>query len=157
MNPGNIENALRARFIAAIPGSVGKTAFENQPYDPKGNEKWYAFHFMPNEPDIVTLGLDGQDMFTGIAQIDLHVPLGSGKDTFAEFLAIIRAAFTPSVPLIYESTIVNIRSCGQIPGGQAKNSYRFSVSIGWEARMNRGDSLALVQAAYSPEDDIVAW
>lgn len=80
-NPADIEKALRTAFIAALPASVGKTAFENQPFDPKGQRKWFAFHFLPNKPDVASLGLGGQDEHSGIAQIDIHIPKGTGKGT----------------------------------------------------------------------------
>lgn len=136
-DPADIEKALRTAFIAALPASAGKTAFENQTFDPKGKPKWFAFHFLPNKPDVATLGLGGQDACTGIAQIDIHVPLGTGKEAVdADFLAL-RSAFTPSVLLRYGSAAVTIKSGGQIPGGPETESYKYIFSISWETRLSR--------------------
>lgn len=136
-NPADIEKALRTAFIAALPASVGKTAFENQPFDPKGQRKWFAFHFLPNKPDVASLGLGGQDEHSGIAQIDIHIPKGTGKgDVDADFTAL-RSAFTPSQILSYGSAAVTIRSGGQIPGGPDEASYRYAFSISWETRLSR--------------------
>jgi len=82
-NPADIENALRQKLAEALPASVGNTAFENQPFSRKGKAKWFEFHFLPNAPDVATLGAGGQDEFTGIAQLDIHVPIGSGKEAVA--------------------------------------------------------------------------
>lgn len=137
MNATDIEEALRQTFLAAVPDAVGKCAFENQPFDPKGKSPWFEFHYMPNKPDVATLGLGGQDEHTGIAQIDIHVAKGSGRGAFKAYLEALRSAFTPSIPLVYNGGAVTIRSCGQVPGGTGESSYRFSVSITWEARTSR--------------------
>ncbi len=137
MNATDIEEALRQTFLAAIPAAAAACSFENQPFDPKGKSVWFEFHFMPNKPEVATLGLGGQDEHTGIAQIDIHVPQGSGRQSAKAYIESLRSVFTPSLPLVYNSGVVTIRACGQVPGGVAANSYRFSVSITWEARTSR--------------------
>lgn len=141
MNPEDIENALRAAFLVAIPAATGRTEFENQPFTPPGDgAPWYCFAFMPNAPTVATLGRDGQDWFTGICQIDVHVAKGSGRGEAVPIIRDLRAAFTPSSPILYGPVAVTVNSCGQVPGGVSDNSYRFSVSIAWEARLFRAPS-----------------
>ena len=157
MIPTKIEEALRQRFLSAIPAAANNTAFENQPIDPKGKTVWFGFHFLPNAPDVASLGLDGLNEHTGIAQIDIHVPKGSGRSVAMGHVNTLCAAFTPSVPLIRDGAVVNIRSCGQIPGGETSNSYRFSVSIAWESRLPRGIPIDLAQAIYEGDEDFMTW
>jgi hypothetical protein len=132
-----IEEALRERFLVAIPSASGKTAFENQAFDPKGVPVWFEFHYMPNPSDVDTLGSGGWDLFTGICQIDIHVPKGSGRKDAKPLIAALRSSFTPASPIVYGPLVVTVRRCGQVPGGVEDNSFRFPVSITWEARVSR--------------------
>ena len=136
-NENDIESALRQAFLAAIPDAAAKTAFENQPLDPAGLEKWYAFHYMPNRPDVATLGTGGADAFTGVVQIDVNVPKGTGKGEIDADLAALRSAFTPGKRLVYESANVIVYGCGRVPGSSHENHYRFSISVSWECRLSR--------------------
>jgi hypothetical protein len=157
MIPTKIEEALRQRFLAEIPDAAGKCSFENQPFDPKGVPVWFEFHFMPNRPDVASLGLDGLNEHTGILQIDIHVPKGSGRGVAAGHINTLCASFTPSLPIVYQGVVLTIPSCGQVPGGATENSYRFSVSIVWETRLPRGMSVELAQAIYQGDEDFMSW
>lgn len=138
MSADDIESALRAAFLAAIPAATGNTAFENQLFDPAGKAKWYIFSFLPNQPQVATLGSGGQDAFTGICQIDVNIPAGRGKEGVKEDLDALRSAFTAGARFPYGSASVIIKSCGRNGVGRLVNGFfRFTVSIGWETRISR--------------------
>lgn len=137
-DPDDIESALRKGFIDALPDSVGKTAFENQPFDPKGKPRWFSFWYLPNDPTVATLGNVGQDRFDGICQIDLNIEPGKGKEGVAADILALRSLFTAGARLSYGSAVVTVKSCGRKGGGRLVGSfYRFTVSIAWESRISR--------------------
>lgn len=138
MSQSKIEPLLRAAFLAAIPAAVDNTAFENQPFDPKGKAKWYIFSFLPNSPQVATLGSGGQDAFTGIVQIDINIPAGDGKKGVEEDIDALRLAFTAGARFVNTPVNVIIKSCGRNGTGRKVDTfYRFTVTISWETRITR--------------------
>ncbi len=136
-NENDIESALRTAFLAAIPGAVGKTEFENVAFDPKGLTRWYSFYYIPNEPSVATVGQGGQDAYSGLVRVHIHIPTGSGKKDIETEGAALRSHFTPGQRLHYDSANVIIKGCGRIPGGPEDNCYTFKFSIRWESRLTR--------------------
>ena len=138
MNPENIESALRDKFLTALPAAVDNTSFENQTFNSAGKAKWYKFTFIPNLPRVASLGSGGTDAHDGIAQIDINVPLNTGKTGVPADLEILRSAFTPGTRATYDSVSVTIKACGRTgPGRVVDGCYRFSISISWECRLAR--------------------
>lgn len=136
--PEDIESALRQAFLTAIPAAANLTAFENQKFDPKAKAKWYIFNFLPNEPTPKTLGDVGQDLYTGICQIDINVEPNKGKSDIDADMIALRSVFTAGARCAYSSAVVTIKSCGRKGGGRLVDSfYRFNVSISWECRLSR--------------------
>lgn len=136
-NETDIEAAMRNAFFVAIPAAVSNTALENQPFDKRGKAKWFAFHYIPNRPQVATLGAGGTDEFTGLVQIDINVELGKGKADVEADITALRSAFTPGQRVTYASANVIIRGCGRIPGRPIDGFYRYSISIPWETRLAR--------------------
>jgi Bacteriophage related domain of unknown function len=130
----HIEQCLRNWFLLTLPDAVGKTAFENQAFDPGALSMWYAFHYMPNMADVETLGVSGYDVITGIAQIDVHVKAGTGKSTVGADFALLRDAFTPRQRLVYQTADVIIERRGRVPGAPTRAGWHtYSFSIQWRA------------------------
>lgn len=135
---GNIEDAIREAFLRAIPGASGNTAFENVAFDPGARKKWYIFSFLPNSPSVATLGNHGTDAFDGIAQIDINIPAGAGKDTIEEDIRALRTVFTAGARLLKMPVNVIVKSCGRNgPGRKVDGWHRFTVTIFWETRITR--------------------
>lgn len=138
MSQSKIEPLLRQAFLAAIPAAVGNTAFENQPFDPANRVKWYIFSFLPNRPEVATLGSGGTDAVTGIAQIDINIVAGQGKGTVEEDVDALRLAFTAGARLVNLPVNVIIKACGRNGTGRKVDGfYRFTVTIEWETRIPR--------------------
>lgn len=137
-DPDFIEQALREAFLAALPGVDGNTAFENVAFDPTGRAKWYAFHYLPGEPIVATLGAGGQDKFTGIVQIDINIPNGKGKGDSGDDIKLLRDYFTAGKRLLANTVSVCVVSAGRSgKGSQVGQNYRFSFTIYWESRVTR--------------------
>lgn len=138
MNPEDIETALRKLYLATIPDAANLTKFENEAFDPMGKPLWYAFHFLPNSPEVATLGSGGQDNFTGIVQVDINLPKDKGKSGLAQIMTALRLGFTAGTRSIHDSANVIIKSCGRSGNGSPFESwFRYHVTIQWECFLNR--------------------
>jgi hypothetical protein len=159
MSQSNIEKGLRTAFKAALPDSEGKTAFENQPFEPEGKSKWYIFSYIPNMPEVATLGKVGQDSVDGICQIDINIPAGRGKEGVDADVDMLRAVFTAGARILCGSTNIVIKSCGRSGIGRKVNGFfRFTVTIAWETRLTRSlVPIEVIHAIGSEEDDVVSW
>lgn len=133
-----IEPLLRSAFLTALPGAVNNTAFENQPFDPTGKAKWYIFSFLPNRPEVATLGSGGTDEISGLVQVDINIIAGQGKKGVDADIDALRLAFTAGARLVNNPVNVIVKSCGRNGTGRKVDGfYRFTVTIEWETRIPR--------------------
>jgi hypothetical protein len=154
MIESDLERVLRGAFLAAIPAAAGVTAFENQPFEPKGWAKWFGFHFLPNVPEVATLGLDGEDEITGLVQIDININAGRGKEGIEDDLFALRSVFAAGTRIKRDFLNVRIKNCGRIGAGNLVDGfYRYSVSISFEARFPRN----VVDLVTWTTNDPVLW
>jgi len=149
MSQAKIEEALRTAFLAALPAAVNNTAFENQLFNPEGRAKWFVFNCLPNVPEVATLGSAGQDSFDGIAQIDINIGLGQGKQGIEADVEALRKAFRAGNRLIRDNVSVTIKSCGRNGSGRKADAfYRYTLTISWESRITRGYVLDLTGTSF---------
>ena len=133
-----IEPLLRAAFLAALPGAVNNTAFENQLFVSAGKEKWYIFSFLPNRPEVATLGSGGTDQISGLVQVDINIIAGKGKKGVDEDIDALRSVFTAGARFVNVPVNVICKSCGRNGTGRKVDGfYRFTVTIEWETRIPR--------------------
>lgn len=149
MSQEKIEEALRIAFLGALPAAINNTAFENQLFNPEGREKWFIFNYIPNEPEVATLGSAGQDSFDGIAQIDINIGAGKGKQGIEADVEALRKAFRAGNRLIRDNVSVTVKSCGRNgPGRRVNGFYRYTLTISWESRLTRGYVLDLTGVSF---------
>lgn len=138
MSTSKIEPIMRAAFLATIPAAAGNTAFENQPFSYSGKGAWYIFSYIPNRPEVATLGNQGSDEITGLVQIDLNIKEGRGREGFEAFETALRSAFTAGARYVQDSVNVIIKSCGRNGNGRPVDGfYRLTVTIEFETRIKR--------------------
>lgn len=75
--------------------------YENTIFTPKSKE-WAKISIMPGSTEQVCMGKTGQDLTTGICQIDVFVPLGAGA---SDNLDIIADHFSRKVLTENETTV----------------------------------------------------
>jgi hypothetical protein len=149
MSQSLIERTLRNGFKEALSDWQGNTAFENEAFNPKNKEKWYLFTFIPNSPEVATLGRNGTDMFSGIVQVDINIKPGTGLKGLEDAVDALRAVFGAGVRLINGNVNIIVTSCGRDGSGRLVNGfYRYTVTIGWECRLPR---------IVKPDPDFVLW
>ena len=138
MHEDKIYKALRKAFLAAIPAAENITSFENQEFKPQEKLAWYIFTHVPNQPDVATLGANGQDAFMGFIQVDLNLPLGRGREGVDGFIAAMRAGFKAGQRLIEPPVNVIVSRCGQTgPARRVDEWFRVSVAVYYETRISR--------------------
>lgn len=91
-------DAEKALLIAAetfleANGFTGKISWENDGFDPSGKTQWASVFFVPNDPEPVTLGVQGSDRQTGFLQIDVNVPQNTGSAAMRDWQNAGRAEF----------------------------------------------------------------
>lgn len=154
-----IEPTLRQAFFAALPGAVGKTALENQPFEPQGKSKWYIFSYLPNRPEVATLGKAGTDAVSGLVQIDINIIAGRGKEGVEADVDELRKVFSSGARFVNGPVNIIVKSCGRNgPGRKVDGFYRFTVSIEWETRITRVYvPIEIAQAVSGDGEDVVGW
>lgn len=130
---------IRSALIQAIENLnlALPTAHENVTFTPPENQPWLAVFFLPNQPEVHTLGTQGQDMITGILQVDTYYPVGVGSKDQFDLIDQIRSAFPAGSKPSYSGQEVVVRSCGRGPGLVEGSFYRIPVTVYWYAHLNR--------------------
>ena len=137
MSLDKIRSAFASTFKDGGFYTTAQIAWENVVYTPPATGNWARFTFLPNNPDIASIGAGGRSSQTGLVQIDLNFPIGGGDgEAMTKYLAV-KNAFTEGSRLIYQGQEISIRSCGRSQGRVIDNFYRVSVSIYFYAQINR--------------------
>lgn len=137
MSFSNIRSALAQAFVNGAFFDADKIAWENVPFVPPNDVAWCAFHFVPSQPDVATLGDAGRDEVTGFVQLDLNYPSGLGDKDAADKFDALRNVFTAGAKFSYNGVEAVIRSCGRSNGRIVNNCYRVPVTIAFYSQINR--------------------
>lgn len=136
MSISKVESAL-IQQVVSLMGSI-PTGYENHKFDkPASPSMWAQVFFIPNDPTVWSLGSAGQDFGDGILQIDLNVPLLSGRKAVNDQFELIRSHFSAGVKFTHEGQVVTIRSCGRSAGRRVDGWYRVSITISWYSLISR--------------------
>lgn len=139
----NREAKLRSALIAGFEAANLGLPFgiENKPFDKPdnaGRKPWAFVYYMPNEPNVATLGDDGEDSFTGLLQVDLNYPLNKGEGLALEKVGLLSSFFKAGKALTFEEVTAVVRSCGLSGQGREVDGWwRLTVRVAWYARISR--------------------
>ena len=61
-------------------GKPLNVALPNIPFTEPNDKRYFALSFLANEPDPAGMGVNAENHWTGVLQIDIIVPLGAGMD-----------------------------------------------------------------------------
>lgn len=130
---------VQRALTLAVKNVLGDTptGYENEAITPPSDAKWAEVHFLPNTPEVLTLGEFGEDLVDGIIQIDLNYPIGTGGGESRTDYERIRLAFPAGSRSAYNGQDSIIRSCGRTPGRPADGWFKVSVTIYWYALIPR--------------------
>lgn len=136
MSFSKIRSALIQGAQAVNLGGI-PMAFENAAFNKPANSPWASVFVLPNQPSVGSLGSGGTDVHTGIMQVDVNVPVGSGESVILQKADAVSAYFTAGKRLIYNAQEVLVRSCGRSSGRNVDGWYRISLTIDWYAQTPR--------------------
>jgi len=118
--------------LATIP-----CARENAPFTKPTDSKWAELFWIANQPEGYTLGDTGQDMYTGIVQLDLHYPAGTGDTAADTDVETFRAVFKAGHAFVHNYQAITVKNCGAPHRRKEDNWFILSVTIGWYALVPR--------------------
>ena len=111
------------------------TVYENtDSYTPQANTPWCQFIFIPNQPNVLTLGSTGEDEHTGLVRVLLNYPLDTGSGAALLKADEIRAVFKAGTTFTYDGQSVMVRSCGVNQVSEITDGFHTTaVTITWRA------------------------
>ena len=126
----------RAALLAAIshltPVSTAATLTDKA-------DKYYRFIYLPSGDTPATLGVGGQDEYTGFAQIDVCSKAALGFKAHTDMIHAARSAYSYSQPLTYGQTTVMVSSVTASPVPVDDDQYsRTALTIYFKYRVQRG-------------------
>lgn len=107
-------NDIQAALDGRLDSYTGdyEVAWPNTNFEPQANQTFLSPSFLPVETIQASLGAEGKDNTTGIYQIDVVYPAGSGRSTIPDGLA---DHFKRGTVLSYNGVNVRIRSVSISP------------------------------------------
>lgn len=137
MSIENVRAAIATAFSAGSFFASDKIGWENMDFRPPAGSAWAAFHFVPTQPEVYTLGESGRDQMDGFVQIDLSFPLNAGPAAALQKADSIRQTFKAGSKFQSGGQTVVVRSCGHNQGRILENCYRIEVTIFFYAHITR--------------------
>jgi hypothetical protein len=130
-----VETALLT--AVATPLTSISTCYENVQFDPPAAAKWARVFFMPNTPEVETLGAAGEDMVTGLLQVDMSYPQNAGTSAPRADYETMRATFYPGARFTSSTQAVMVTSFAKSGGRLVDQWYRVSFTVYWYALIPR--------------------
>lgn len=131
-----IQQALISTFLTGLPAWKDKTAWENTEFKHPVDGPWMSAHYMPATSRVATLGVSGKDEDTGMFQIVLSLPIGSGEGDSRETISLLRTCFKPRT-IQYDGQSVTITSRRSSGGYTANGFYKIPFTVYWKAQQTR--------------------
>ena len=110
---------------------------ENHPQEPNHSGIWFGLTYIPDIPDVATLGDGGEDEVRGIFQIDIFTPINTGEKEPQDLIDVMRSYFTAGRRFSYNQQEVVITQCGRTDGFISNNYFRIPLSVIWYSRLIR--------------------
>tara|TARA_R110002020_G_scaffold472424_2_gene700439 strand:- start:969 stop:1397 length:429 start_codon:yes stop_codon:yes gene_type:complete len=120
---------IAAKTFLEANGFTGKIGWENDSFEPFGKTQWASVFFVPNQPEPVTLGVQGSDRQTGFLQIDLNVPQDTGSGAMRAWQDAARQDFVAGKTFTEAGQAVVIVSTGWTQGRNVDNWFRKSLTV----------------------------
>jgi hypothetical protein len=115
------------------------TGYETRDFTPPASGAWADIVNIPASLDPLTLGNEGEDLYIGVFQIDIHVPENTGTGMLLDYADVIRSYFYVGRTLLYNGQRVRIRKTQPSPIRRAEGGgrYTISLSVTWNAWLSR--------------------
>ena len=115
-----------------------QVAYENINFTPPENDRWAQVFHLAGSPSVGSLGSQGEDQISGVFQIDLLVPVGTGVEWLYRAVDILRQkSFRAGEYLTAGSQWVLVLSCGMESPVREGAYMKGTIRIEWESRITR--------------------
>ncbi len=135
-NISDVESAIIQAFIAADIIDSDRIAYENIEFDTDGST-YFEVSFLPDQPNVSTLGKGGINEMRGVFQIIICVPTNEGTFEASGYCDDIEDYFISGREFTYNNTCVRILSSGRSSAFVIDNYYKVPVSVTWVSRLQR--------------------
>lgn len=137
MSIAKIRRAFRTAYREVIPDLP--TEFPNREFTPPANQVWASLFVIPAANSVKTLGRSGDNLQTGITQIDINVPTLTGINVLDEYTDRLVNFFWAGRRLVHDGQVVKIRIAEPSSDRSAENSAHTvrSVTVYWESESQR--------------------
>lgn len=93
--------------------------------------------FVFNNPEVFTLGENGEDLHTGFCQVLLKYPSGTGDSALLQKADLIREGFSAGSRKFYMTQEVVIENCGMGDYDTLDGKFVCPITIYWYAKTRR--------------------
>lgn len=137
MSIAKIRRAFRTAYREAIPDLP--TQFPNRDFTAPANGVWASLFIMPAARSVKSLGRRGDDLQTGITQIDINVPTHTGINELDHYSDLLVNSFWAGRRLTHDGQVVKIRIAEPSSDRAAEGSAHTvrSVTVYWESDSQR--------------------
>ena len=126
-----------AKTFLEANGFTDKISWENAGFDPTEGTQWAIVFFVPNQPEPVTLGVQGSDRQNGFLQIDLNIPQDTGSGAMRAWQNAARQTFVAGKTFTEAGQAVVIVSAGWTQGRNVDNWFRKSLTVVFRTDLTR--------------------
>jgi hypothetical protein len=109
MSETKINGALVSAYLASGVMPQARTAFEGVKFEPVAGQSWARLTNMPTDRDKPGLAPSDSSQVTGILQVDLYWPKGSGTGPIIAAADQLLSCFEPHSSVEYQGQRVKIR------------------------------------------------
>lgn len=126
-----IRSALTARLqtLSGLPS----VAWENVPFTPTAGSMYLKPSFLPGEPVQAEIGTYGQNMHTGLYQISVFAPAGTGVASLNTLRDALCDHFKRGTELIYSGVTVRLIKAFPSPMMQETDWVHIPITVMWRA------------------------
>lgn len=104
---------------------------ENQPSNQKSGTSWARTTLLPARTSIASIGLYGQQLYSGLYQVDVFFPKDRGFLNSSNMADAIIGVFQPSTILAGSTFNVLIMTSWRLPANTYETFYNIPVQIEW--------------------------
>lgn len=127
----NIRAALEVK-LADIP-SVPSIAYENVSFNPTTGENYLEVKYIPTIRRPAVRGLNPQQRYDGVFQINCYVPEGSGPAAADTLVKNVMETYEATTQLTHNDQTVNIDYVERSQGFVDSPFYFVAVTVAWYA------------------------
>lgn len=127
--------AVKARLEAVVPAPA--VSWPNKVFNAPADTLWCGVHWMPGDRVPITLGIGGEDEFSGFVQVDVNLPQDKGDMASENILQSLEDWFVSGRKLDYDGQVVMIERVSRGPGRLVDPNWRESIDIYFTSRIQR--------------------